>query len=178
MYLHNNISLVGFMGSGKTTVGKLLSEDLSFLFIDTDRIIEHIKGIKIKEIFNKYGEEYFRKIESDILNKIYCNKKCVFACGGGIFTVEKNIRIIKENSIIFFLDVSPQEAYRRIAGDDSRPLLDSSVDLKKRIVDLISSREESYNNHSDYKIKVDGKTPQLIKDEIKNELVARTAFKF
>lgn len=169
--LIKNISLIGFMGSGKTTVGKLLANELGFLFIDIDKIIEYTTGLEIKDIFEKYGEEYFRDIEEKTIKKIYAqNKKCVFACGGGAFIRAENIKIIKKNSFVINLKISADEAYKRLKHSNDRPLLfnkdDSSENLRQKIYELIKQREKSYSENCNYEVLVDNKSPENVKEEI------------
>ena len=125
-----NISLIGFMGSGKTTIGKLLAERTGYLFIDLDRIIELSESKTINEIFTCSGEEYFREIESKIIKKVYFNNKCVFACGGGVILRGENMKLIRKNSTVFYLEISPREALNRLKGTSDRPLLQTSDKLR------------------------------------------------
>jgi len=106
--ISNNISLVGFMGSGKSTIGKILAKKIGFLLIDTDRVIEHIFGKNISELFYLYNETGFREIEAYVIKKLYeNNKNCVFACGGGVFTKQENINIIRKKSLVIYLNIDP-----------------------------------------------------------------------
>lgn len=165
MYL-KNISLIGFMGSGKSTVGKVIAENLNYLFVDLDKIIEYICGMSIKEIFKKYGESYFRTIENKIINKTYYNKNCVFACGGGAFCNEENIKIIRQNSCVVYLAITEEEAYERLKNSKDRPLLLVNGDLKQKIREIMGQRTDVYVNNCDIKIDIDGKSSEKIKDEI------------
>jgi shikimate kinase len=165
MYL-KNISLIGFMGSGKSTIGKVIAENLNYLFVDIDKIIEYISGISINEIFKNYGENYFRLIENKIINKTYYNKNCVFACGGGVFNNEENIKIIRKNSCVIYLVITEEEAYERLKDKKDRPLLLVEGDLKQRIKDIMIQRNNIYNSNCDFKIDIKGKSPSVIKDEI------------
>jgi len=169
MYL-KNISLIGFMGSGKSTIGKILADNLNYLFIDTDKLIEYIYGISISDIFKISGESYFRSIENKIISKIYCNKNCVFACGGGSFNNEDNIKIIRQNSLVIYLSMTEEEAYNRLKDSKNRPLLFVEVDLKQRINDIMSERLDIYVNNCDLKIDIDGKSVIKVIDEIMSNL--------
>ncbi|MCL4415170.1 MAG: shikimate kinase, partial [Actinobacteria bacterium] len=138
-----NISLIGFMGSGKTTVGKILAKRLNFLFIDLDKVIEIAEDRKVSEIFKYGGEKYFRDVESEVIKKIYINENCVFACGGGVVERKENMDFIKKNSIIVYLSVSSGQAFERLKNAEDRPLLGDPSDLdsrKKTINNLISKR--------------------------------------
>jgi shikimate kinase len=161
-----NISLIGFMGSGKSTIGKIIAQKLNYLFVDIDKLIEYIHDLSIKDIFKKYGESYFRTIENRIISKAYYNKNCVFACGGGSFSNEDNIKIIRQNSCVVYLAMTEEEAYERLKDSRDRPLLLAGGDLKQRIKDIMGQRLDTYNNNCDLKIDINGKSPVKIKDEI------------
>ena len=99
----NNIFLIGFSGSGKSKIGKILSRSLSYKFIDTDRYIEHIKKKKVHEIINEEGELSFRNIETEILHNLdYTKNNLVVSTGGGIPTIEQNNIIMKRSGIIIW----------------------------------------------------------------------------
>ena len=154
------------MGSGKSTIGKVIAENLNYLFIDIDKIIEYINGLSVNEIFKNYGESYFRITENEIISKAYYNKNCVFDCGGGAFNNEENIKIIRENSYVVYLAMTEEEAYERFKDSTERPLLLVNGDLRQSIKEIMGQRLDIYNNNCDLKIDVNGKSPVKIKDEI------------
>ncbi len=160
-----NISLIGFMGSGKTTIGKLLAEKTGYLFIDLDRIIELSENKTINEIFNYSGEEYFREIESRIIKKVYFNKRCVFACGGGVILRGENMKMIRRNSNVVYLEISPREALNRLEDSSDRPLLKSPDKLKK-VTELLNIRRSMYEKYSDIIIQNEGSSPEGTVDDI------------
>ncbi len=162
-----NISLVGFMGSGKSTIGKILARKMGFFFVDTDKIIEYITGKKIKQIFIENGEPYFRNVESDVIKKLYeNNQNCVFACGGGAFLNSKNIDVIRKNSLVLFLDINAEEAYKRLRKSKNRPLLKTTGDFRLKIEQLLKSRLKTYCENSDIRLKVDSKKPEYFAEEL------------
>jgi shikimate kinase len=170
---YKNISLIGFMGSGKTTIGKILAERLNFLFIDLDKIIELAEDKTVSEIFKSGGEKYFRDVESEVIKKVYINENCVFACGGGIVEREENMDFIKQNSLIIYLYTSPKQAFERLKNAKDRPLLGNSSDPDSRkeiINNLISKRDILYKNNSNLNINTDNKNPESITEEIVNKL--------
>ncbi len=116
------ISLVGFMASGKSSTGVALAQRLNFDFVDTDAIIENKMNMTIREIFEKFGEEKFREIESSVLLELSDRKNLVLSCGGGIILREENRKFLKEKTIPFWLYTSMEETLKRV-NDDSRPLL-------------------------------------------------------
>ena len=160
-----NISLIGFMGSGKTTIGKLLAERTGYLFIDLDRIIELSESKTINEIFTCSGEEYFREIESKIIKKVYFNNKCIFACGGGVILRGENMKLIRKNSTVFYLEISPREALNRLKGTSDRPLIQTS-DKLKNVNAILESRNSMYEKYSDIIIQNDGNSAKSAVDEI------------
>lgn len=161
----DSISLIGFMGSGKTTIGGLLAEKTGYLFIDLDRIIELSEGKTINEIFEFSGEDYFREAESKIIKKVYSNNRCVFACGGGVVLRGENMKMIRRNSRVVYLEISPREALNRLEGTSDRPLL-QSPDKSKKAAELLSIRRLMYEKYSDIIIQNEGSSPEYAVDEI------------
>ena len=164
-HITTNISLIGFMGSGKTSTGKILAERLNYLFIDLDNIIELGLNMPISEIFERHGEEYFRNTETNSIKKIYVNKNCVFACGGGIIVRHENTEIIKKNSTVIFLRVSPEVAFKRLKNSDNRPLL-KAPNRFEVIAELIKKRDFLYRSTADFTVDTDFKNPKEAADEI------------
>ena len=153
------------MGSGKTTIGELLAEKTGYLFIDLDRIIELSEGKTINDIFTCSGEEHFREIESKIIKKVYSNDRCVFACGGGVILRGENMKIIKRNSNVVYLEISPREALNRLEGISDRPLL-QAPDKFKKVTELLEGRSSLYEKYSDIKIQNEGSSPEYTVDEV------------
>lgn len=162
-----NISLIGFMGSGKSIIGNMLSKELKMLFIDIDRIIELSENKIIKDIFEAEGEKYFRNLESEVIKKIYSNKNCIFACGGGVVERVENMSIIKSSSTIVYLYISANEAYERLKFTKDRPLLEGK-DRKEIIERLIKKRDVLYNKYADLKVNAKDRDSKMV---IKNIMV-------
>lgn len=173
-----NISLVGFMGSGKTTIGKILAEKTGFFFADTDKIIEYIAGKKISYIFKEDGEPFFRNLESSVIENLYKNNKnCLFACGGGVFQDSKNIDIIRKNSLVVFLDIDAEEAYERLKNSKKRPLLDTKEDVRLKIERLIKGRYRNYLVNSDIRIKVGKQKPEFFAEKLLKMIFDKNSIK-
>jgi shikimate kinase len=119
----NNIYLIGFMGTGKTLVGKKLAELLNWTFVDIDMEIEKMLQVSISEIFDKYGEEEFRKKESIVLDNIVNKRNLVVSTGGGIVLNYKNINKMKESGLVITLIARPEVICERLKSDNTRPLL-------------------------------------------------------
>lgn len=144
-----NIYLIGFMGAGKTTVGKLLAEQLKRGFVEMDEAIERREGKKIVDIFSLYGESYFREKEKEVLKDIAQKSGLVVSCGGGIVIDKENIEILKSTGTVFWLMASPEVIYQRTRGCSVRPLL--NVDNpKERIKELLSRRLSLYQQAHHY----------------------------
>jgi len=166
---YQNISLIGFMASGKSTAGQLLSKKMDMLFIDIDRVIELKEGLSISRIFDKFGQDYFRNIESEVISKIYVNRNCVFACGGGVVERGENIRIIKKSSLVVYLEVSPLQVIKRTKDSGQRPLLNVS-EREKVIRKLLRKREPAYKKMADITVNTDFLEPEQVVRKIISRL--------
>ncbi|MDN5331696.1 MAG: shikimate kinase / 3-dehydroquinate synthase [Tepidanaerobacteraceae bacterium] len=169
-----NIVLSGLPGSGKTTVGRLLAKELSWFFLDTDRLVEDLAGMTIPEIFEKYGEEKFREMETIAISKASKLKNAVISTGGGALTRRQNVKFLKENGIIVFLDASLDILFSRLENDASRPLLASGSlkEKKERLSLLYRERYELYRQTADLILKA-GENPERIAENILKELYRR-----
>ncbi len=140
-----NIYLTGFMGAGKTSAGRLLAATLGAKFYDTDELIRKSLGMSVEEIFRSRGEVFFRDRETELLRVL--GKKtlgtCVIATGGGVVLREENIKAMRQNGLIVLLEVTADEAYRRLKGSGSRPLLKGG-NPKVSIEDLLQKRRPFY----------------------------------
>ena len=157
--------LCGMMGSGKTTVGKLLAKALAWEWVDTDERIVNRYG-NISDIFAQKGEAYFREIETEIV-KTLTQKDClVISTGGGIVLREENISLLRENAKIIYLRAQTQTIVARLQGDKTRPLLQSEEPLDCKIERLLQERGRLYEGASDSIVDVEDKTPEEIVKEI------------
>tara|TARA_B100001248_G_scaffold11655_1_gene7544 strand:- start:7431 stop:7931 length:501 start_codon:yes stop_codon:yes gene_type:complete len=159
------IFLIGPMGSGKSTIGKVLSEKLEYDFYDTDKLVEKVVGKKIKEIFEQNGEQYFRLKESEELDKTRKLKNAVIATGGGIIENEKNRLFLKEEKKVIFLDSSIERQYDRTKESQKRPLLNNG-DSMKILKNLYQKRLSFYLEVSKLKISMDNLTEGKIFEKI------------
>jgi len=168
-----NIALIGFMGSGKTTVGRLLAIKLGMKFIDLDEVIKDRLGMEITEIFSNYGESYFRDVESQVVKEVFTGvDNSVIACGGGVVLRDDNVRIINQNSVVVYLRISPYEAYSRLLSCRDRPLLNVSNRLEV-INQLMRVREPLYLRTAHIVVDVDGRTSEDVVEEIIRMLSSR-----
>ena len=156
------ICLIGMPGSGKSTIGKQLSKKLKYSFFDTDNEIEEQEKIKIKDIFSKKGEDYFRSVESVIFNELMNKKKIVISTGGGL--VIKNLNKLKLSFNIYLycnLDILTQRASRT----NLRPLLNQDTSLQ--IKNLFNERKEIYTKAADITINANINPKNTIKEILK-----------
>lgn len=157
-----NVYLCGFMGCGKSTIGKLLAKKLDKSFLDLDGYIEEKMGMTVTDIFDKYGESFFRKKEAESLAELKDADK-VIATGGGALAATKNAMLSRQYGKIIFIDTSFPACYQRIINDKKRPLALNST--KHQLYELFKKRIPYYITHCDYQI--DGNnTPDQITDEI------------
>src|SRR3972149_7672422 len=117
METKSNIVLVGFMGTGKSVVGKKLAKVLKRELVDTDKLIEKKAGKPIPDIFSENGEPYFRELESKVIEDISKKEKCIIITGGGVVLREENITNLKKNGVIICLNASPKIIYERVKHD-------------------------------------------------------------
>ena len=139
----NNIYIVGFMGTGKSSVGKLLAARRRWHFVDLDEFIELRQKRRIVDIFAKDGEPYFRKIEKKALKEVSAQDKFVVACGGGIILNKDNIKLMKKTGMLICLSATPGEILKRVSTDTHRPLLNVEKPLK-HIELLLKMRAPNY----------------------------------
>ena len=164
----NNIFLIGFSGSGKSSVGKKLAKNLNYNFLDTDRIIEKTTSLSIDETISTKGEKEFRSIETQVLSKIDFSQNNVISTGGGLPTEKDNIRIMKNNGSIIWLKASIDSIFDRLKNSkEIRPLIGNHIE-KENIESLYNSRQSVYNI-ADFSIDTDNKNL----DEITKELISK-----
>ena len=157
-----NIYLIGMMGSGKSTVGKTLSEKMHKPFVDLDSEIEKAAGKSISEIFDIDGDEQFRKIETKQLKQY---SESIVACGGGIVLNDANRKFINENGIAILLLTSMGELAQRLSSSNNRPLL-ADDNMKEALTKLWLERQLDYLDTANFTIKTDGKNPAQLTEEI------------
>lgn len=153
------------MGTGKTSVGKRLAKELNRKFIDTDDLIEKEAGTSIKEIFAKFGEGYFRRLESKVIHELSSHTDRIISTGGGAVVNPLNLEALKKNGIIISLTASIDTILLRIGNGDERPLI-SEGDAKEAISNLLKVREPFYKK-ADFIIDTTGKTINEVVEEIK-----------
>ncbi len=161
-----NIILIGFMGVGKTEVGKLLAKKLKMTYIDTDAIIEKEQKMTINDIFDKKGEEIFREMETGLLDELSALEDHVISTGGGIILRPGNVKKLKSMGPLILLWADPDTVYERVKGEGTRPLL-NVADPRGKIKEILQFRAPIYKGIAD--LKVD--TSRLSPEEASNKIV-------
>ncbi len=153
---NNNIILIGFMGSGKSTLGRRLARLTGSSFVDTDEMIEQQQGRAIKDIFAQEGEAYFRDLETKALEELLQrDEDGVIAVGGGLPVRSENRALLKKLGLTVYLNASVDTLEERLSGDKKRPLL-QGADVRSRIEGLMAEREALYLEAADKTLKTDG----------------------
>lgn len=160
------------MGTGKTFTGRVLANRLGTKFIDTDTLIEKEAGITIPEIFKKFGEPHFRKLERETVKRVSEENGAVIAVGGGAIVNPDNLADLKERGIVICLTASPGVILSRVERNSDRPLLQVEDRIGK-ITELLEKRAPYYEK-ADFKVDTDGKTPEQVGEEVL-EIIRRKA---
>ncbi|WP_247747250.1 shikimate kinase [Alkalihalobacillus sp. BA299] len=166
---HNEMKIIfltGFMGAGKSTIGKALADNINYKLLDTDEWIETIHGKSISRIFSDEGEAAFRTYETNAL-KTLPNENIVVTTGGGIVVNEENRKIMKEKGAVIYLHCEMEEILRRTKGDTTRPLLQNKS--KEQVSELFKQRLPYYED-SDYQVDTTHLTVPQIVEKILNIL--------
>lgn len=164
---HNSmktITLIGMMGSGKSTIGKLLGERLNIKNIDIDSLIEQNEKRKISDIFNDDGEKYFRMIEKETIKSNFSDRDLIISLGGGSFEDNLTRELLLKGSTVIYLKTSPNVIFDRIKNNKNRPLLNNQMTIE-RIQTISSQREKNYEL-ANITILTDNKKPDRIVEEI------------
>ena len=149
--MSRNIVLCGFMGSGKTTIGKMLAQHLLYTFVDTDDVIEATTGMTVPQIFEIHGEEHYRDLEHNAVKELASRKKShVIATGGGVMTLQRNVDVFRTHGEkIIFLDIPFEVCYKRIKDSD-RPLVRNNT--KEALHEIYHARRDLYLAACDQRI--------------------------
>ena len=169
----NNLVFIGFMGCGKTTLGKWISQNVGMAFYDTDEYLESKQNREINEIFATDGEKYFRDLETETIKEM--NEKfsdSVISVGGGLPLRKENRELLKNLGIVIYLRATEATLAKRLAYDTKRPLLAGS-DIRIKIHDLMMQRESIYEDIAQIIVDTDDKTYEQIYNEIEDIIIRR-----
>lgn len=160
-----NLVLIGFMGTGKSTISKYLGEVFSMDVIEMDQLIARREGMSISDIFKVHGEQYFRDAETRLLIEMQSRKNTVISCGGGTPMRECNVAEMKKNGRVILLTAKPETIYERVKNSHDRPLIENNKNVPF-IADLMEKRREKYMAAADIIIQTDGKNEPEICEEL------------
>ena len=159
-----NLALIGFMGAGKTSVGRLVAEQLHFDYLDTDELIVSRAGRTIAEIFKTDGEPAFRALECQTVGELTSRTKTVIATGGGLPVNPANLASLKTHALVVCLWASPEKIWERVKNQTHRPLL-HDLDPQKKIRDLLAAREQFYKQ-ADVLVNTDIRSPREVAQHV------------
>lgn len=167
--MKNNIYFIGFMGTGKSTISKHMAEITGYEEIDTDYEIVKKENMRIPEIFETYGEEYFRKKETEFLKGMRERKHCIVSCGGGMALREENVKLMRETGVIVLLTATPETILERVKNGKDRPILNGHMNVSY-IKGLMEKREPYYKQAGEIVISTDGRNSMDMAKELKENL--------
>lgn len=160
-----NIYLIGFMGAGKSMIARALVKKTGAKSVEMDELIEEQQEMAITEIFEKYGEEYFRNLETELLRSLTDKTDLIVSCGGGSVLRDENAALMKENGCIVLLTATPETIYERVKDSKNRPVLNGNMNVEY-IRGLMEKRRARYEAVADVRIATDGKDADTICEEI------------
>ena len=160
-----NVFLIGFMGSGKSTVASCLAKNYGMEMIDMDQLIVEREEMSIPDIFTQKGELYFRDVETNLLIQIQGEHNKVVSCGGGAVLRDENVQAMKKSGQVVLLNAQPETILERVKDDDNRPLLRGNKNVEA-IRDMMKTRCPKYEGAADFVVDTDGKSTDIICKEI------------
>ena len=164
-----NIILIGFMGAGKSTISDYLKNVLAMDVVEMDQCIVERQGMSISDIFETYGEEYFRELETNLLIEMQSRSNVVVSCGGGVPMRERNVAEMKKNGRVVLLTAKPETILERVKDNHDRPLLENNKNVSF-IADLLEKRRAKYEAAADIVVETDGKSELEICEELIHRL--------
>jgi len=161
-----NIVLIGYRGTGKTAVGRQLAEKLGWLLLRLDNLIEQRAGSSIPEIVKNFGWDYFRDLESQVVEEAGKQDNCVIDTGGGVILRQQNVNHLKRNGLLFWLQADPDTIIERIKDEASRPSLTQGKTFIEEVREVLEQRLPLYQTASDHALATDTKTIDAVADQI------------
>ncbi|MHA2116706.1 MAG: shikimate kinase [Candidatus Thorarchaeota archaeon] len=166
-----NIALIGFMATGKSTIGRALANSTGRQFFDTDTLVEKITGKPITRIFDEEGEEAFRRLEAEVVCNVCKNESSVISFGGGVVLSSLNVEMMRKTSVVVLLRATVETILERSGSISVRPLLNVKEDeVKKRITELLEDRCAAYETAMDVVIDTDDQNAKEVVNEIMRRL--------
>lgn len=164
--MKDNVILTGFMGTGKTSLGKLLATRLGRPFVDIDKKIEDDAHLSIPKIFERFGEEHFRALEKVAVKELCERRGLVIATGGGTVKDEENLRLLKSSGLLICLTTDPEEIFRRTARRGERPVLDGGGNERLDTIKRLLDERKKFYDRADYHVDTTDWSPLQIIDDI------------
>jgi shikimate kinase len=165
------LSLIGLRGTGKSTVGYMVARKLNWKFLDTDMLVQDHADMTIKDIFEKFGEAHFRKIESEVVQECALHEQAVIATGGGAVLDPNNVAALRKNGFVVHLSASPEELWHRISTDrnsvQTRPSLVANAGSGvEELRQMMLARASAYVSARDAELSVERHTPEQVADAV------------
>lgn len=164
--MKDNVILTGFMGTGKTSLGKMLASKLGRPFVDIDKKIEDDAKLSIPKIFERFGEKHFRELEKIAVRELSQRRGLVIATGGGTINDEENFRLLKSSGVVIGLTTDPEEIFRRTARRGERPVLDGGGNERLETIKKLLAERQKFYARADYQIDTTEWSPLQIIDAI------------
>lgn len=165
----SNIFLIGFMGTGKSTIAEALKRKYDMQIVDMDAEIEKEQKMVISDIFATKGEEYFRDLETQLIKDLQKKDNVVVSCGGGAVLRDENVTEMRKSGKVVLLNATPETILQRVKNSNNRPLLEGNKNIDF-IRELMSKREDKYNYAADITVNVDNRAVGEIADEVYSEV--------
>jgi len=163
--LQRSLYLIGFMGSGKSTVSRHMSRSLGVPKIEMDDLLAERAGKSITQIFAEDGEEVFRQMETELLREIGAGEPALVSCGGGVVLRPENVEIMKNSGTILMLSATPETIFSRVRHSTKRPILNGNMNVEF-IAELMAKRDPAYRAAADVTVSIDGKTSDIVAKEL------------
>ena len=173
--LQRTLYLIGFMGSGKSTVSRHMSQMLGVYKIEMDDLLAERAGKPITQIFAEDGEEAFRQMETDLLREISAGEPVLVSCGGGVVLRPENVEIMKSTGTILMLSATPETIYGRVRYSNKRPILNGNMNVAF-IAELMAKRDPAYRAAADVTVTIDGKTSDVVAKELVDRILANNGY--
>ena len=164
--MKDNVILTGFMGTGKTSLGKMLATKLGRPFVDIDKKIEDEAQLSIPKIFERFGEEHFRELERAAVKELSERRGLVIATGGGTIKDAENLRLLKNSGVMICLTTEPEEIFNRTARRGERPVLDGGGDERLATIKKLLAERQKFYERADYTVDTTEWSPIQIVDDI------------
>lgn len=164
--INKNIFLIGPLGAGKSSIGRYLAHLLQVDFFDSDEEIKIRSGVPIGWIFEAESEAGFRRREKEVIASLVTKHPIVLSTGGGTITTPENCELLKANGTVIYLDVSLEEQLRRTKRTDTRPILETTTDVRQKLIELNEARRPIYAAMADFTYQTDHASPREIANKI------------